>query len=82
MKGIFDGVICALQAHTDTAVLPDVAERLAATLPADPEEIAKHLLDQRRAVLDIVPQLVKPFRDARPVEPGGPLVRCRRVAFR
>jgi hypothetical protein len=29
VKGIFDGVICAFQAHTDTAVLPDVVARIA-----------------------------------------------------
>ena len=62
MKGIFDGVICAFQAHTDTAVLPDVVARLATVLPADPEEIEEHLLDQRRAVLGVVPRLVSPYR--------------------
>jgi hypothetical protein len=61
VKEIFDGVICAFQAHTDTTVLPQVAARLATTLPADPEEIAKHLLDQRRAVLGPVPRLVYPY---------------------
>ena len=64
VKGIFDGVICAFQAHTDTAVLPDVAARLATILPADPNEIADHLIDRRRAVLDVVPRLVKPYRSA------------------
>jgi hypothetical protein len=64
VKGIFDGVICAFQAHTDTSVLPDVTARLAAVLPAEPEEIAQHLLDRRRAVLDVVPRLVKPYRSA------------------
>jgi hypothetical protein len=64
VKGIFDGVICAFQAHTDTAVLPDVVARLATVLPADPVEIEEHLLDQRRAVLGFVPRLVKPYRDA------------------
>ena len=63
VKGIFDGVICAFQAHTDTAVLPDVAARLARVLPADPVEIEKRLLDQRRAVLGVVPQLVRPYGD-------------------
>ena len=41
--------------------LPDVTARLAAGLPADPEEIAEHLLDRRRAVLDVVPRLVYPY---------------------
>ena len=62
MKGIFDGVICAFQAHTDTAVLPDVVARLATVLPADPAEIEELLLDQRRAVLGVVPRLVSPYR--------------------
>jgi hypothetical protein len=62
VKGIFDGVICAFQAHTDTTVLPEVAARLARYLPADPAEIAEHLLDQRGAVLGVVPRLVSPYR--------------------
>ena len=43
VKGIFDGVICALQANTDTAVLPEVVKRLATVLPADPSDIAERL---------------------------------------
>ena len=39
VKGIFDGVICAFQAHTDTTVLPEVVARIATGLPADPVEI-------------------------------------------
>lgn len=62
VKGIFDGVICAFQAHTDTAVLPDVVARIATGLPADPVEIEEHLLDQRRAVLGVVQRLVYPYR--------------------
>ena len=62
VKGIFDGVICAFQAHTDTAVLPEVVARLAKDLPADPAEIEEHLLDQRRAVLGAVHRLVSPYR--------------------
>lgn len=58
MKGIFDGVISAFQAHTDTAALPVVVERIAAVLHADPFEIEARLLDQRRAVLGVVPRLV------------------------
>lgn len=58
MKGIFDGVISAFQAHTDTAVLPVVVERIATVLRSDPVEIAARLLDQRRAVLGVVPRLV------------------------
>ena len=62
VKGIFDGVICAFQAHTDTAVLPEVVARLATVLPADPAEIEAQLLDQRRAVLGVVQRLVYPYR--------------------
>jgi hypothetical protein len=62
VKGIFDGVICAFQAHTDTAVLPDVVARLGTVLPADPAEIEEHLLDQRRAVLGAVHKLVSPYQ--------------------
>jgi hypothetical protein len=61
VKGIFDGVICALQAHTDTAVLPEVVARLAKYLLAQLEEIEEHLLDQRRAVLGAVHRLVSSF---------------------
>ena len=62
LKGIFDGVICAFQAHTDTAVVLEVAARLAAVLPADPAEIEVLLVDRRRAVLGVVPRLVTPYR--------------------
>lgn len=62
VKGIFDGVICAFQAHTDRSVLPDVVARLAAVLPADPVEIEELLLDQRRAVLPVVRRLVYPYQ--------------------
>ena len=58
VKEIFDGVICAFQAHTDKAVLPDVVARIAAILPADPVEIEELLLDQCQAVLGEVPRLV------------------------
>jgi hypothetical protein len=60
LKGIFDGVISAFQAHTDTVVLPAVIKRIATVLPADSVEIEEHLLDQRRAVLGFVPRLVHP----------------------
>lgn len=63
VKGVFDGVICALQAHTDTAVVPEVAARLATLLPADAADIEERLLDQRRAVLGAVHRLVAPYRD-------------------
>jgi len=62
VKGVFDGVICAFQAHIDTTVLPEVTARLATVLPADSAEIEGHLLDQRRAVLGAVHRLVSPYR--------------------
>lgn len=61
VKGIFDGVVCAFQAHTDTAVLPEIVARIARALQADAVEIEKLLLDQRRAVLGVVPRLVAPY---------------------
>lgn len=59
VKGIVDGVVAAFQAHTDTTILHEAATRLAASLSADPAEIERHLLDQRRAVLGAVPRLVR-----------------------
>ncbi|GAB7069396.1 hypothetical protein JCM12141A_36850 [Mycolicibacterium hodleri] len=63
VKGVFDGVISAFQAHTDTSVLPDAAARVASLISAEPAEIENHLLDQRRAVLGVSPRLVSPYRD-------------------
>jgi hypothetical protein len=62
VKGVVDGVVCAFQAHTDTSILPDVVARLSKDLPAHPADIERCLLDQRRAVLGAVPQLVSPYR--------------------
>jgi TPR repeat protein len=62
VKGIFDGVICAFQAHTDTTDLPEVVARLATMLSADPAEIEAWLLDQRFAVLGAAPRLVSPYQ--------------------
>ena len=36
VKSLIDGVVCALQAHTDTTTLVDVADRLASWLPPQP----------------------------------------------
>lgn len=62
VKGVFDGVISAFQAHTDTTVLPDTAARIATSISAEPAEIENHLLDQRRAVLGVSHRLVSPYR--------------------
>lgn len=60
-KPIFDGVICAFQAHIDTAILPEVLPRLAGFLPSQPDEIERLLLDRRPAVLGTVDRLVAPY---------------------
>ena len=73
VKGVFDGVICALQAHTDAAVLPEVAVRLATVLPADSVEIEGRLLDQRRAVLGAVHRLVSPYGEGVKWDPSDHL---------
>lgn len=49
MKAIVDGTVSAFQAHTDRAVVADVASRLATVLPTPAAEIAEHLLDKGRA---------------------------------
>lgn len=69
VKGIFDGVICAFQAHTDAVGPTEAVERLAEyfraeDLRAEPEEIERLLRDQRRAVLGGVPRLVSPYRSS------------------
>jgi hypothetical protein len=70
MKAVFDGAIAAFQSHTDTAVLDDVAGRLATVLPCDADQIARHLHNDRRAVLGGVPQLVRPNNAAGVWNPG------------
>lgn len=62
VKEIFDGVICAFQAHIDTGGLDGVVARLGKYLPADPEEIRRLLLDQHWAVLGAVLRLVYTYR--------------------
>lgn len=63
VKGVFDGVISAFQAHTDSTVLPEAAARIASVIQAKAAEIENHLLDQRRAVLGVLPRLVSPYRE-------------------
>lgn len=63
VKGVVDGVVAAFQAHTDTTILDEVASRLAVSLAADPADMERHLLDQRRAVLGSVPRLVRLSND-------------------
>jgi hypothetical protein len=61
LKGIFDGVVCAFQAHADAAGLPAVAARIAGALHAEAAQIEQLLGDRRRAVLGAVPRLVFPY---------------------
>lgn len=73
MKGVFDGVICALQNHTEPTIPPEVVERIAECLPPQDEredeerdgleqEIEMLLRDPRSAVLGGVARLVSPYR--------------------
>jgi hypothetical protein len=73
VKGIFDGVVCAFQAHTDTTVLPEVLTRLAKDIPMRPEHIERSLLDKRQAVLGTVPRLVYPYRNGVKWDPADHL---------
>ena len=73
VKGIFDGVICAFQAHLDTTVLPEVVPRLAKALSADPDEIEGYLRSKRRAVLGEVQRLVAPYRSGVKWDPSDHL---------
>ncbi len=73
VKGIFDGVISAFQAHTDMTGVPEVTARLAASLQADRTEIEKHLIEKRWAVLGAVPRLVSPYRDGVKWDPADHL---------
>lgn len=59
MKAVFDGVICAFQAHTDKD-RPEVVARLAKFLQIAPEEVERLLCDQKGAVIGPVPRLVYP----------------------
>ncbi len=68
VKGIFDGVICALQNYTDPVIPQEVLERLAKYLPPRgagddmEQEIESLLRDPQAAVLGGVPRLVSPYR--------------------
>lgn len=48
IKGLLDGVICAFQAHTDSATVTDVATRLTRTLAASQAELQGLLVDRAR----------------------------------
>jgi hypothetical protein len=58
LKGIVDGVVCALQAHTDRSSVVEVATRVSNIIGATPDEIETLLVQQDRAVLGVVPRLL------------------------
>jgi hypothetical protein len=58
LKGIFDGVVSAFQAHTDTSDIAELAARVSRHVTAPPAEIEALLLCQRQAVLGAVPRLL------------------------
>jgi hypothetical protein len=57
IKGIFDGVVCAFQAHTDISTVTELAVRVSGLLCAPAVEIEAHLLNQEKAVPGSVPRL-------------------------
>jgi hypothetical protein len=58
VKGVFDGVVCAFQAHMERASAPELAARVSRHVPADPADIEALLVDRTRAVLGTVPRLL------------------------
>jgi hypothetical protein len=58
VKGIFDGVVSAFQAHTDPSDIAELAARVSRNVAASSAEIEALLLSQRQAVLDAVPRLL------------------------
>ncbi len=58
VKGIFDGVVAAFQAHADAASVAEVSARVAKTVSASPQEVEALLLDQAQAVLGVTDRLL------------------------
>lgn len=58
VKGLFDGVVCAFQAHRDRGTSAEMAELLSQIVDGQPVAIAKHLVSERQAVLGAVQRLV------------------------
>jgi hypothetical protein len=58
VKGIFDGVVCAFQAHTDRINVSELSKRVSRNVPAPPEEIEALLVNENKAVLGAVPRLL------------------------
>lgn len=61
VKPLIDGIVCALQCHSDVASLDSVSARVARALKQAPEDVAKLLCRRERAVLGTVPLLVRPW---------------------
>lgn len=51
VKGVFDGVICAFQAHSDPSTVRELARRVVRNIPMDADEVEQLLFDRERAVL-------------------------------
>lgn len=62
LKQVIDGVICAMQAQSETPVPSEVTQRIAEDLGVQAEEVERLLSDRSRAVLGEVPRLVSPYR--------------------
>jgi len=58
VKGIFDGVVAAFQAHADRSNVAVLAQRVSHHVTASPREIEALLLNQEKAVLGVVPRLL------------------------
>ncbi len=58
VKGIFDGVVSAFQAHSDTSGITELAARVSQTLTADPADIQALLIDPQHAALGAKPRLL------------------------
>ncbi len=58
VKSVFDGVVSAFQAHSDTSGITELAARVSRTLQADPADIQALLIDPQQAALGAKPRLL------------------------
>jgi len=58
VKGLSDGVVCALHAQPDGEGLGEIAERISVRLGVPAEDVRAALVDERFAVLGVKPRLV------------------------
>lgn len=70
VKPVLDGVVAALQAHTDPHSLRSLSDRVGARLGVDPDVIAVALVDPSRAVLGQVHKLLHPWGQVVQWSPG------------